>query len=100
MFFAALCSAQTMKWYNPEDADFKVVHGQIMTSEARECYYHRLPAKYKGVVRNAVWKRGTTSAGESIVFSTNSKTITVRYTVSGAHAMPHMPATGVSGVDL
>lgn len=100
IFFAAVCSAQTMKWYNPEDADFKVVQGQIMTSEARECYYHRLPAKYKGVVRKAVWNRGTTSAGERIVFSTNSKTITVRYKVSGAHAMPHMPATGVSGVDL
>ena len=100
LFFAAVCSAQTMKWYNPEDVDFKVVQGQIMTSEARECYYHRLPAKYKGVVRKAVWNRGTTSAGERIVFSTNSKTITVRYKVSGAHAMPHMPATGVSGVDL
>ena len=100
LFFAAVCSAQSMKWYNPEDADFKVLHGQIMTSEAREGYYHRLPAKYKGVVRKAVWDRGTKSAGESICFSTNSKTIVVKYTLGGAHAMPHMPATGVSGVDL
>jgi lysophospholipase L1-like esterase len=100
LFFAAVCSAQSMKWYNPEDADFKVVQGQIMTSEEREGYYHRLPAKYNGVVRKAVWDRGTKSAGESICFSTNSKTIVVKYTVGGAHAMPHMPATGVSGVDL
>ncbi|MDY5238815.1 SGNH/GDSL hydrolase N-terminal domain-containing protein [Bacteroides helcogenes] len=30
----------------------------------------------------------------------NAKEINVRYTVAGSLAMPHMPSTGVSGVDL
>ncbi|NLV45580.1 MAG: hypothetical protein GXY07_13920 [Candidatus Hydrogenedentes bacterium] len=66
-----------------------------------ESFYHRLPAKAKGVVRDAVWSLGTHSAGLSVRFSTNAEKIGAKWKVVNPDlAMPHMPATGVSGLDL
>ncbi|MES2307296.1 MAG: SGNH/GDSL hydrolase family protein, partial [Verrucomicrobiota bacterium] len=66
-----------------------------------ESYYDRLPAKAKGVVPEAIWGLSHHSAGMAIRFKTESAVLKVRWTVINANlAMPHMPATGVSGVDL
>lgn len=63
--------------------------------------YHRFPAKAKGVVRDAVWGLSTHSAGLCVRFVTDADQIAVRWTVvSKKLAMAHMPATGVSGIDL
>lgn len=62
--------------------------------------YGRLPLRLKSVVRDAVWRLGENSAGLEVWFETNAPQIHVRYELAGALAMPHMPATGVSGVDL
>lgn len=60
----------------------------------------RLPVRVKSHVRDAVWNLGENSAGVYVDFRTDADTIVVRYTVSGSLNMPHMPSTGVSGVDL
>jgi lysophospholipase L1-like esterase len=63
--------------------------------------YDRLPVKAKGLVRDAVWTLSKHSAGICIRFTTNADQIDARWTVtSDSLAMPHMPATGVSGLDL
>lgn len=89
-----------VKWYDPEEAGFPVIQGQGLTEQDRDCFYHRLPSTGQEVLRPGVWNLSKQSAGESIVFVTDSKEITVRYTVTLRHAMAHMPSTGVSGVDL
>lgn len=64
-------------------------------------YFARFPARSKGVVTDAVWSLSQHSAGEVVRFRTNADQIKVRYNLySGNVAMPHMPATGVSGFDL
>jgi lysophospholipase L1-like esterase len=64
-------------------------------------YYDRLPGKAEGVVRDPVWGLSRDSAGMVARFETDATEISVRYTLrSVSLAMPHMPATGVSGVDL
>jgi hypothetical protein len=66
-----------------------------------ETFYDRLPAKAKGKVRPPVWDLSLDTAGMCVRFSTTSNAIQVRWTVrKGSLAMPHMPSTGVSGVDL
>ncbi|MDV6030845.1 MAG: hypothetical protein F9B45_12250 [Phycisphaera sp. RhM] len=66
-----------------------------------EKYFDRLPARAKGVVRNAVWNLSRHSAGMLVRFRTDASEIQVDYSVtSSSLAMPHMPATGVSGLDL
>ena len=64
-------------------------------------YYDRLPARAEGVVRDAVWRLSHNSAGMSCRFTTDAPEIQVRYTLlSPGLEMTHMPASGVSGVDL
>lgn len=91
--------AGSLKWWNPAQSEFPVVAGQAWAEEAPSIY-HRLPARAEAQVREAVWNLSKQSAGLSIRFWSNSDTIAVRYKVSRGIAMPHMPATGVSGLDL
>jgi len=66
-----------------------------------ESYYDRLPAKAKNILREAVWNLSHHSAGMRIRFTSDAKFIQVRWTlIKEALALPHMPATGVSGIDL
>ena len=63
--------------------------------------YDRLPASAEGVVRGPVWTLSRDSAGMLIRFRTDATTIWARWTlISDELELPHMPATGVSGLDL
>lgn len=64
-------------------------------------FYDRLPARAEAVVRPAVWGLSRNSAGLGVRFVSDATTIAARWTLRNASlAMPHMPATGVSGLDL
>jgi hypothetical protein len=63
--------------------------------------FDRLPSGAKGVVRDAVWNLSHDSAGLCVRFVTDATAIHGRWTLTKANlAMNHMPATGVSGLDL
>lgn len=63
--------------------------------------YDRLPAKAEGKVRDAVWNLSRHSAGLCARFVTEAQEIHARWVLTSANlAMPHMAATGVSGLDL
>ncbi len=63
--------------------------------------YDRLPEKAEGVVRPPVWGLSRHSAGLCIPFTTDAREIHTSWTLTSDRlAMPHMPATGVSGLDL
>jgi hypothetical protein len=64
-------------------------------------FYDRLPARAEGVVPPAVWDLSQDSAGMSVRFESEATEISARWKLRKDQlAMPHMPATGVSGVDL
>lgn len=87
------------KWENPLKQNFPVVRGQAWQDELKDSYA-RLPQRVQDKVRKPVWDLSRNSAGLSVAFYSNSPEIKVRYVVKGAFSMPHMPTTGVSGVDL
>lgn len=93
-----LGSGQTSEfiWSNPLDSSS--VQGRVGSHQ--DVDYHRLPDLMEKEVRAAVWRLGKQSAGMYVDFETDADTLIVRYQVSGKVGMPHMPATGVSGVDL
>ncbi len=63
--------------------------------------YDRLPARAEGVVRDAVWNLSRHASGIAVRFVTDATTIHCRWALTSERlAMPHMPATGASGVDL
>ena len=92
-------SSESIQWWEPATSEFPVIEGQGWYSQT-EAPYDRLPAKAKATVREAVWDLSKNATGLMIRFHTNAPRIMVRYTVTGSHAMNHMPATGVTGVDL
>ncbi|CAG5068409.1 hypothetical protein DYBT9623_01140 [Dyadobacter sp. CECT 9623] len=102
LFCCSSAFAQNVRinWWNPQSAAFPVIEGRAWQGKDLKNPYDRLPAKAEKTVREAVWGLSNQSSGLMIRFRSNSPEIKVRYTVGGGHALPHMPATGVSGVDL
>jgi hypothetical protein len=77
------------------------VEGRARPDEKRLRYFDRLPASAEGKVTTPVWDLSRDSAGMVARFKTNADTIWVDYTLrSEIVGKAHMPATGVSGVDL
>lgn len=89
-------SEDALRWI---DGDSLAVEGRPF--DVRSAPWDRLPAKAESIVRPPVWGNSRHSAGISIRFVSDSPTIAVRWRVTSDRlSMPHMPATGVSGVDL
>jgi len=83
-------------WY---DVSSWGVEGKGWSDTSR--YYDRLPARAASTVRPAVWSLSRQSAGMATRFETDSTSFSARYRLSMSRlAMFHMPATGVSGLDL
>lgn len=98
LFGCDLVSAQTV-WHNPLNESKDMVQGIALPAEVGK-NFGRLAANTKDLVRPEVWSLSQNTAGLYIEFKTNAQKIAVRYTTVGMRAMPHMPSTGVSGLDL
>jgi len=85
-----------MEWHGIRDL---LVEGRGW--EDTESYYDRLPARARDMVRAEVWALSQCSAGMCTRFVTDASAIHGRWLLRSEQlAMPHMPATGVSGLDL
>lgn len=76
--------------------------GRAWGDEARLRYFDRFPAAAESSVPEKVWNLSRQTAGMMFRFKTDAATIWVDYELMDGEkiSMPHMPATGVSGVDL
>jgi len=85
-------------WHDPVKWGLE---GRSWPDEPRARWYDRLPSAAEGKVTKAVWGLSRQSAGMAVRFRSDSPSIHVRYKLmNGQLAMPHIPATGASGVDL
>lgn len=63
--------------------------------------YDRLPARAEALVRPPVWALSRDSSGLAVRFVSDARTLRMRWVLNSPDLdMVHMPATGVSGVDL
>ena len=100
IFFApSSLYAQNIKWFNPQHTDTLCIQQRAWAEEMQNSY-DRVPSRMNGILRSSVYNLSHNSAGLAIHFYTNSPTIRVRYKVTWNLSMPHMPTTGVSGIDL
>ena len=91
-------STNAVSWHNAQDWG---IEGRGWDSNEMESFYDRLPKRANGIVRDAVWNLSRHSAGMLTRFRTDASEIWVDYEVTSSKLeMPHMPATGVSGIDL
>lgn len=85
-----------LKWHDIRDWG---VEGKGWRETER--FFDRLPAKAKGKVRPPVWDLSHHSAGMAVRFESDATAISARWQLlSKGLAMSHMPASGVSGLDL
>jgi len=85
-----------LKWHDIRDWG---VEGKGWADTERP--FDRLPARAKAKVRPPVWGLSRNSAGMCVRFETDARAISARWTLLSSNlAMNHMPATGVSGLDL
>jgi len=93
---AKTSSGDSTQWYDLRNLD---IEGKGWTKT--KSFYDRLPAKAEKTAPRSVWSLSHHSAGLCTRFFTDATTIRARWTLTSARlAMPHMPATGVSGLDL
>lgn len=84
------------EWHDVRDM---TVEGKGWADTAK--FFHRLPDKVQGVVRLPVWNLSTRSAGICARFVTDADRIAARWKLTMSRLqLNHMPATGVSGLDL
>lgn len=77
------------------------VEGRILPEVERQRWFDRLPSNAEGKVTKAVWNLSRHSSGMMVRFRTDATAIHVHYKLLNSRlAMSHMPATGVSGIDL
>jgi hypothetical protein len=77
------------------------VEGRLWEDEERLRWFDRFPAAAEKTVPPDVWTLSRDSAGMAVRFETDAQTIRVRMKLLNEKlASPHMPATGVSGLDL
>ncbi|SFS99339.1 N-terminus of Esterase_SGNH_hydro-type [Zhouia amylolytica] len=77
--------------------EFKI-YGQL--DDTNISYYKRLPDTLERHLRAPLWKLSEQASGLYIKFKTNTSSVSISYQVENPIAFPHMPSTGVSGVDL
>ena len=77
------------------------VEGRLWTDEERLRPFDRFPAAAEATVPKPVWNLSRESAGMMVRFRTDATALHVRMTLrSDVLDKPHMPASGMSGVDL
>lgn len=86
-------------WFDPLACGFPVIQNQGWTPEIGGSYV-RLPQRAENKVRKPLWDLSRNSAGLAIHFYSDAPELRIRYVVDGPLNMPHIPTTGVSGVDL
>lgn len=95
----ALSSLAQTQWINPSSMHDEIIQNQGFENKGNH-FYTRIPEAIKNEVSKGVWINGQHSAGLSLYFVSDAPEIKIRYQVAGSLAMPHMPATGVSGISL
>ena len=77
------------------------VEGRAWGDQERKRWFDRFPAKAEGRVTGAVWDLSRHSAGMMVRFKTDANAIHARWNLLNSRlGMPHMPPSGVSGLDL
>ncbi len=96
LFYTALNASAERVWH---DASTLTIEGRGWN--VAKAPFQRLPEHAKATVPTHVWDLGRSSAGIAVRFTTQADHLDARWDLtSDSLAMPHMPATGVSGLDL
>ena len=96
--FGLLSFSQTIDNLKFVDAQELEILGRAF--DATEGLYGRLPVDMKNEYREELWTLGAHTAGVAVRFSSNAKTLGVKWSLKNDFSMYHMTASGIKGIDL
>jgi lysophospholipase L1-like esterase len=83
--------------YNWHDAKWAI---GVCEPDSAHVFY-RLPTRIQSLVSKGAWNQSTAAAGEYLHIKTTARSFLIKYKLANkVYALPHMAATGVSGLDL
>lgn len=63
--------------------------------------FYRLPSRMQSQVTKGAWNQSVDAAGEYLHIKTTARSFSIKYKIANqVYALPHMAATGISGLDL
>ena len=86
-----------MKFFNQQSLK---AQGLVEPSSDRDHPFQRLPQKYTETIRKEVWDLSENSAGVSVLFSSDTVNLSVKWSLKHDLRMNHMTDAGIKGVDL
>tara|TARA_Y100000768_G_scaffold196037_1_gene147276 strand:+ start:310 stop:1320 length:1011 start_codon:yes stop_codon:yes gene_type:complete len=86
-----------LKFFDPKSLK---AQGLVEPSLDRGHPFQRLPQKYRKTVREDVWDLSENSSGVSILFSSDTVNLSVKWSIKHDLRMNHMTDAGIKGVDL
>ena len=86
-----------MKYFDPKSLK---AQGLVEPHLDRRHPFQRLPQKYKHTIREEVWDLSENSAGVSILFSSDTANLSIKWSVKHDLRMNHMTDAGIKGIDL
>ena len=86
-----------MKFFDPKSLK---AQGLVEPKLNREHPFQRLPQKYKETVRKEVWDLSKNSAGVSILFSSDTVELSIKWSIKNDLRMNHMTDAGIKGIDV
>jgi hypothetical protein len=101
LFWVLVTSAVAQENTRWHDVTQWGVEGRGWGDQERFRWYDRFPEKAKETVTQSVWNLSRHSAGMMVRFKTDSSAIHAKWNLLSPNlGMPHMPPSGVSGLDL
>lgn len=92
-------SGQT-QWHDPMEAEVPYLSGRGWNAEIGNKSYHRMPDRMQADMPKAVWSLSKNGAGLSVKFLSNTKNVTVKYTLEDVGGYVNMAKLDHCGVDL
>ena len=87
-----------VQWY---DVTQWGIEGRGWGDQERSKWFDRFPTKAEKTVTKSVWGMSRHSAGMMVRFKTDANAVHAKWKVTSSRlGMPHMPPSGVSGLDL
>ena len=91
--------AQSFTWYNPMETSPSCISGRAWNEEIKASYA-RMPERLQRNMPEKVRNFSKNAAGLSIMFTTNTRNLQIKYTIEPGAQMVNMARLNQAGVDL
>ncbi len=98
--FVVIAASAQMRWYDPMKPEIPFISGRAWNAEIGNSSFGRMPQRMQTNLPQAVWELSKNAAGLSVRFQSNTRNVTVKYTLDRMPGYVNMSKLDFAGVDL